>query len=279
MPEHVVAGVDLGGTRIRLVASGRDSDWSRRVEARAPTLDNLPRFLERLWMRWGLSRRHVDALVVGARGVWTVGEKRSQERRLRRLARRVRVMSDAEAALLGTRGDLSHVLVLAGTGSIVVGMDLRRRMVRVGGLGPLLGDEGSAFWIGREWLRLTTRGGSFARARKIARSPAAVARIAALAPEVLRRARRGHRGARAIVAAAQQHLAALARQATRRLRLPQPVAVFWAGSLMANRSFRAGVWRALKRQGIQTRVMIPTHSAANAAHALANRLAARRAKP
>lgn len=276
MPQHVLVGVDLGGTRIRVLASGGQggrTDWPRVVEARAPGLAHLPRFLQRLWRRWGLSRPQVQALVVAARGVWTARERRHEAGRLRGLAHRVRVISDAEAAFMGALGDGVGLLVLAGTGSIVLGRNRRGRWRRAGGLGPLLGDEGSAFWIGREWLRVTASGQNFARTRKLARSTDVVARIAALAPEVLRRARRGDRQARAIVLAAQDHLATLARQVTRKLRLPRPVPISWAGSLLGDRAFRAGFWRALKREGVTARAVVPAGSPVIGAHALAARLA------
>ncbi len=41
------------------------------------------------------------------------------------------------------------VLVIAGTGSNVLGVDERRHMARAGGWGPIISDEGSGFWIGR----------------------------------------------------------------------------------------------------------------------------------
>ena len=273
MPTGVAVGVDLGGTRVRLVASG-PAGWSRRVQSRAPSLADLAGFLRRLWPRWGLSPRRVAGLVIAARGVWTPAERRRKARRLRDLARRVKVIPDVEAAFLGALGDHPGVLILAGTGSIVLGRNRRGRWARAGGLGPLLGDEGSAFWIGREWLRRSVGSSEgLGRARKLARSPHAVARIAALAPGVLRKARAGHRGAREIVAAAQRHLATLARRVVRGLRLREPVPVFWAGSLMANPAFRAGVWRTLRRQGVRTRVMVPARSPVSAAHAWARQLA------
>lgn len=276
MRQRVVVGVDLGGTRIRLVAgrtaarSGR-GDRGYRLEARAPSLADLPRFLQRLWGRWGLTKRAVAALAVAARGVWTVAERQAQEQRLRGLAERVRVISDAEAAFLGAVGECPGILMLAGTGAIVLGRDRRGRWVRAGGLGPLMGDEGSAFWIGRQWLRATPRRETLAR--RLARTPDAVARVAALAPSVLQQARRGHPAARAIVANAQELLAALAGRVARELRLPAPVRVSWAGSLLDNRAFRAGLWRALRRQGIRARVVAPREPPVLAAHSLARRLA------
>ncbi|MBI3029998.1 MAG: hypothetical protein HYY64_10840 [Candidatus Rokubacteria bacterium] len=279
MPEHVTVGVDLGGTRVRLVAGG-PAGWSRRVETRGPSLADLPGFLRRLWRKWGLSGGRVAALVVAAKGVWTPAERRREARRLRGLAKRVRVIPDVEAAFWGALGDQPGVLILAGTGSIVLGRNRRGRWARAGGLGPLVGDEGSAFWIGRLWLttaRRTARGEE--RLRKIARAPDAVARIAAVAPSVLRRAGRrpgsvrGVRAAREFVNGAQDVLAALARAVAEDRRLSPPVPVSWAGSLMENPAFRAGVLRSLRRQGLKVRAVAPAQPPVIAAHALAARLA------
>jgi N-acetylglucosamine kinase-like BadF-type ATPase len=270
MMRQAMVGVDLGGTRIRVLASGRRA---RRLQAPAPALTGLPRFLAGLWRRWGLARGDVAALVVAARGVWTPGERREEERRLRHLARRVRAMSDAEAAFLAALGEGAGLLILAGTGSIVLGRSPGGRWARAGGLGPLLGDEGSAFSIGRWWL-LTTRG---AEARRMARIPDAVSRVAGLAQTVLRRARGGDRRARVIVRSAQEILAALACQVIDDLRLPSPVRVSWAGRLMEDPAFRSGVWRALRlhHHGRRLRVVPPAHTPVEAAHALARLLAER----
>src|SRR5216684_4407963 len=132
---------------------------------------------------------------------------------LARLWRRWRLSRGYLAAL----GAVPRVLLLAGTGSIALGRDVRGRFTREGGLGPLLGDDGSAFSIGRAWLRSAAV--PAARARRVATAPDAVARVAALAPAVLRRARRGDRTARRVVREAQQALATLAGRTARALRL------------------------------------------------------------
>src|SRR5207249_3457338 len=129
--------------------------------------------------------------------VWTMRERRALALTLRGLAWRVEVISDAQAALLGAIGEGPGVLVLAGTGSIVVAHDGRGRWTRAGGLGPLVGDEGSGFWLGREWLRTLGRRGDLRAVLRFVHAPDAVAGIAALAPRVLGRARRGDRPARA----------------------------------------------------------------------------------
>src|SRR5207245_594388 len=196
----------------------------------------------------GWTRARVDALVVASRGVWLPRERRALRRRLSGLARRVNVIADVEAAWHATLGAERGVLVVAGTGSIALGRDARGRWARAGGLGPLLGDEGSAFWIGREWLRATAD--ERAR-RRFATAPQPVSTVAALAPRVVARARRGHRVAGRIVSAAQAHLAAQASAVARALRLPPPVVVGGAGSVMGDRWFAAGVRSALARAGVR----------------------------
>jgi N-acetylglucosamine kinase-like BadF-type ATPase len=240
----VVVGVDAGGTwvRVRARAGGRRVAAVVKPASGVPELATL---LQGLWRRRGWTRARVAALVVAARGVWLPRERRALHRRLRGLARRVRVIADVEAAWHATLDGEPGVLVLAGTGSIALGRDARGRWARAGGLGPLLGDEGSAFWIGREWLRATAD--ERAR-RRYATAPHAVPAVAALAPRVVARARRGDRTARRIVRAAQAHLAAQAVAVARALALRPPVRVGGAGSVMGNRWFAAGVRDALVRR-------------------------------
>ena len=258
--QPLAVGVDLGGTWIR-AATLRDGRLTRR-RRRVTGLPGLTTFLLTLCG----AGRPVGSLVVAARGVWTQAERRALRHRLRRAATHVEVISDVEAALLGALGDRPGLLVLAGTGSIVLGRDGRGRLRRAGGLGPLLGDEGSAFWLGREWLRRQPEAALIAR--KLARRSDAIARIASLAPGVLGRARRGDRCARAIAAAGQEHLAALAAGVVRGLRLVPPVRVSWSGGLLADDWYRAGLRRALARR-VRCRWHPPEVDAALAAARLA----------
>ena len=196
-------------------------------------------------------------------------------RRLRRVARRVEVLSDAQIAHLGALGGAPGLLILAGTGSIVIGRDGAGRWTRAGGFGPLLGDEGSGFWLGRAWLRATTQGEDFLPARRLIQAPDPIRRIAALAPGVIMRARRGDRRARGIVREAQELLAAQALDVVRRLRLRSPVTVSWAGSVLNDAWYRAGVARALSRAGVGARWRVPAMPPVEAAARRAAEIAGR----
>jgi N-acetylglucosamine kinase-like BadF-type ATPase len=270
-----VIGVDAGGTSIRLAWAESNGDIAIRTAASVPVRD-LGNFLRKVWNTSGWVRRRPRALVVASRGVWTTRERRMLAREIARLADRVVVIADAQAALLGALGDRPGVLVLSGTGSIVVGRDGRGRWARAGGLGPLLGDEGSGFWLGRQWLRAMAEGGTPESALKFVRLAEPVARIAALAPSVLRRAQRGDRRARTIVTEAGRQLARQTIAVSRRLGLRRPVAVSWAGSVMDHPVLRRAVARALDQAGVRAVWCLPAEAPIVAAVRLATRLAASR---
>jgi N-acetylglucosamine kinase-like BadF-type ATPase len=268
----LVVGADLGATWLRVQALRRGTPLAP-FTGRAAPVPKIAHLFQALWRRRGWTAQRVAALVVASRGVWTVGERRALAQRLGGLARRVVVLSDAQAAHLGALGGRPGVLVLSGTGSIVIGRSADGRWARAGGLGPLLGDEGSGFWLGQQWLRLTTRGEDFYPARRLVTGPNAVTRIAALAPGVIRRARRGDARARAIVRAGQAHLAAQAADVAKRLRLGRPVILSWAGSVLGDPWFRTGLKRAVTLAGLSARWQSPRAAPVSAAVRLARQLA------
>jgi N-acetylglucosamine kinase-like BadF-type ATPase len=261
-------GIDVGGTWIRIHASGAEGRPVR-AATRVAAVVHCPTHLRAVGRRHGWSGRDVAALVVGSKGLWTRAECRRIARRLERLARTVRIVPDAQVAALGALDGQPGVRVLSGTGSIVVGHDGRGRWSRAGGFGPLLGDEGSGFWLGREWVRAATGPGDFDKIRRLAHAAKPVAAVAALAPAVLARARRGDAVAGPIVREGQRCLAACAVDLAGRLRLPPPVAMTWAGSVMGDAWFRAGVARA----GLRARWIAPAGKPLAAAARMARRLA------
>jgi len=63
------------------------------------------------------------------------------------------LVTDARAALEGALDGKPGVVIIAGTGSIAVGMDASGRQARAGGFGPTLSDEGSGYDIARRGLQ------------------------------------------------------------------------------------------------------------------------------
>jgi N-acetylglucosamine kinase-like BadF-type ATPase len=75
---------------------------------------------------------------------------------VRTFAATVHICNDAELVLSALPRQVG-VAVISGTGSIALGRNAEGMLVRVGGWGHVLGDEGSGFGIGREALQCAVR--------------------------------------------------------------------------------------------------------------------------
>lgn len=229
-------GVDSGGTWTRVALWEPQRGRLRRLRVPSERPSRLDRAVRRALARWRV--RRADAMLAGSTGVWSPSARRLLARRLSPLARRVKAVSDLELARDAAFAGGPGVLVVSGTGSAAAAKDGRGRLSRAGGLGPLLGDEGSAFWIGRRWL-------DEAAALRIARRPDAVRRTAAAARTVLARARRRDRRALDLLREAARELARQAGRAARGLRAPAPLS--WTGGMMEDPLFLSLFLEALPR--------------------------------
>jgi N-acetylglucosamine kinase-like BadF-type ATPase len=67
------------------------------------------------------------------------------------------IVSDAEIALEGALSGKPGMLLIAGTGSVLIGKDDRGNFYKVGGYGKLIGDEGGGYSIGRKGLNIVSK--------------------------------------------------------------------------------------------------------------------------
>ena len=207
------------------------------------------------------------AVGIGLPGLHLAGQARRLSQALARQAGvPVHVTGDADTARCGAFLGAPGIVVIAGTGSAALGWD-GERFARAGGHGFLLGDDGSAYWIGRQAVRAALRFQEQAgRSELIHRTvtqvtgsdldvlvseinthPAERSRLTVLAPAVTAIA--GHDPeAHRIVRRAAEHLAALAESIVRRLG-PLPVAgaggVFRAPPIWARFTELTGATRPL----------------------------------
>jgi N-acetylglucosamine kinase-like BadF-type ATPase len=65
----------------------------------------------------------------------------------------VRIATDIELALSAAAGDGPGVVIIAGTGSAVGGRNAAGQVARAGGWGPWIGDDGSAYDVGRRAVK------------------------------------------------------------------------------------------------------------------------------
>jgi N-acetylglucosamine kinase-like BadF-type ATPase len=101
----------------------------------------------------------VTAIGLGMAGVDRPGDPEVIEGILARIAdfKRIVIANDAETALVGGVGRRHGIVLIAGTGSIAYGVNRHGEARRADGWGYLVGDEGSAHWIGVQGLRSVAR--------------------------------------------------------------------------------------------------------------------------
>jgi N-acetylglucosamine kinase-like BadF-type ATPase len=104
-------------------------------------------------------RAVADVLCVGMAGAGRERDFLVMRRILERLgaARENIVTHDALIALVAGASERYGVVLIVGTGAAAFGVDRGGREARAGGWGPLLGDEGSAYWMGLRALRAVMR--------------------------------------------------------------------------------------------------------------------------
>ncbi len=188
----------------------------------------------------------------------------------RNLAGTVSVGTDVDAALRDAFcRDEAGILLICGTGSIAVGTRPEGRRVRAGGWGPVLGDEGSGYWIGVAGLRAVVRARD-GRGPDTTLHPRLLAAVgvddvqalvpwsakadrgavAGLAPEIVRTAATGDAVATALLEEAVRELVAQVRSVADRLEMPEGSGVALAGGLIGGgRPLRDPVEAALRRAG------------------------------
>lgn len=169
--------------------------------------------------------------IVGMRGVWTSQEKKVWKKRLSGAAQKITMMSDIELVHARVFGSHPGIVLNAGTGSIALGRSAKGKMMRRGGVGPLLGDEGSAFWMGREFIK-KYRNHEWKKNRALS-----VPEIAALAKGVIQKAKKGNRECQKIINRAQHDLKNLLKEIISGLKLKNPP-IYLAGGLFKSPYFR-----------------------------------------
>ncbi|MFC1476934.1 N-acetylglucosamine kinase [candidate division KSB1 bacterium] len=152
-------GIDGGGSITRAVMTDRDGNCLAAVSGPAAniqhvTIETLEKILLSLVTRLQDQSKTGDApvqyIVAGFAGAGWPVEQKKVESVFNKLGflENCYICSDIEIASEGALVDAPGVVLSVGTGSIAFGRDRDGEVVRAGGWGYLLGDEGSGYWIG-----------------------------------------------------------------------------------------------------------------------------------
>jgi N-acetylglucosamine kinase-like BadF-type ATPase len=150
LPSTRLLGIDAGGSgsRVVLVVAGEVTELPDGPPMNALLTNGFAKQLEKIIREVGAT-----AVGIGMPGMRSPRHAKDVSRTLtQRCGCPVRVTGDGETAQLGAFGGGPGLVVIAGTGCAAVGRD-GQRLVRAGGHGFLLGDEGSAYWLGQAAAR------------------------------------------------------------------------------------------------------------------------------
>lgn len=156
-------GVDGGGTKTNVAlmneareliaeATGGPSNPLRvGVE---PAVANIAKAVDAACDSGGVSRGDIIAATLGLAGVrrQDIRERVRESFAMRFRTRKILVTTDADIALYGTTLGKAGLVVIAGTGSICIGVNDQGEKFIAGGWGPVAGDEGGGRGIAGEAL-------------------------------------------------------------------------------------------------------------------------------
>jgi N-acetylglucosamine kinase-like BadF-type ATPase len=192
------------------------------------------------------------------------------------------VVGDLNIAHAGALNGQPGVLVIAGSGSSCLGIAASGKMLKIGGWGPVYGDEGSGYYVGRAALNAAGKAadgygpptmlvGYLCQALEIPnfyespyliyQRPFSISQIAELALPVQKAAAAGDAVANIILYTAAEDLAKLAVTALQRLfsEEPAPLVSFAGSLLVSSDAMRARFTEAITRVVPNAEVMAPRY--------------------
>ncbi|GAA2337214.1 BadF/BadG/BcrA/BcrD ATPase family protein [Saccharopolyspora halophila] len=165
----LVLGLDVGGTSSRALVGDLGGRVLGSGESGGGNPNSVPpgeavaRMTEAAREALGeLDPAAVRGCVVGMAGITKLSDPRFRELFSAEWARlglrcEVEAVGDGDVSFAAGTHESGGVVLIAGTGAIAAKVREHRAIANAGGWGWLLGDEGSAYWLGREAVRATLR--------------------------------------------------------------------------------------------------------------------------
>lgn len=163
-------GFDAGGTKTdcalanetRIMARTQNGSIKPLRVSVAQAEANMRALLDEISRQSGVDLKQVAVSCVGTAGVRLPQTKEWMEQIIGRYAGgEILVCGDEDTALDAVFPGQAGVLVIAGTGSNILGRTSYGETLNVGGWGPAIGDEGSGYWIGHVGLTAALRAHDF----------------------------------------------------------------------------------------------------------------------
>jgi len=162
--EKYVLGVDGGGTKTEVILVNRTGTIIARTRGGSTNYQavggerlklELSNLIEKITSKTKIPTNKIYCLFLGLAGAG----RKSDRQAIAKLfddsdfKDKISVDSDAIIALAGAFSNRHGIILIAGTGAICFGKNAENKVVRAGGWGYLLGDEGSGYFIGRNAIQ------------------------------------------------------------------------------------------------------------------------------
>jgi N-acetylglucosamine kinase-like BadF-type ATPase len=162
----IYLAIDSGGTKTRCLladstrvlarASTGTVKLMRVTEAEATT--RLRSMLEEVAATAGVSLSKITRTCIGLAGISSPAVQAwARQVIAATVSGELLILGDQEIALDAAFAGGPGILIIAGTGNNCIGRSPTGQLFGAGGWGPVLGDEGSGFWIGLEAIRAALR--------------------------------------------------------------------------------------------------------------------------
>jgi len=164
-----IAGVDSGGSKTDIAFSSTNGKLLsyRRFGGTRIEIIGVNKALETIWgvmldeiKQLGLPVEKLQAVALGLGGLDSAEIYQAVQKKARAIFPSkcsISIWNDAQIGLYSGTFGRPGVCVVAGTGSLIAGMNEQKKWKRVGGWGSVFDDEGSAFNIGRLAVRACLR--------------------------------------------------------------------------------------------------------------------------
>ncbi len=156
----MILGIDAGGTKTRAIVIDENGDilYDGKGGAGNPLVVGVEGVYEAISNALGkFKEKRFEVAILGLGGAGFDKEARKElAEKMKKVieADKIEVYNDCYVAVRGAIGRRKRgMIVLAGTGSMVIGIDERGNYYKAGGWGHLLGDEGSGYKISYDAIR------------------------------------------------------------------------------------------------------------------------------
>jgi N-acetylglucosamine kinase-like BadF-type ATPase len=164
-----IIGIDGGGTKTSAVLCASDQTILTEAQGESSNIqlvgvecaaEIILALVRQCCHSVGCTISEIGAIVAGVAGAGRTSDRQQLFDGITALAQKnqlplppLGIESDARIALEGAFHGKHGIIVIAGTGSMVLGKSASGKLYRAGGWGRIIGDEGSGYAIGREAFR------------------------------------------------------------------------------------------------------------------------------